>query len=260
MAREDIAGAFDPARFAIRRLPVHVGRMAETPGVMPSCLDMLIKLPGEAVVLPPPYVDDLALREFLDKAFACEDDLLPGWRDRYHAYLTFDRRHVAAGKTHRNAGWHFDGMQGGRFPVKLPVCHQYVLSTHLPTEFSDHPTDAVWLDEMRHNWFQALGDQVPCDAPTVRAEPAEILLMTAYQLHRSPVAGPAEAGWRTFVRLDISLKQQDRLGNSRNPLLPTPWSFVPRDLPAGLSNPIRDSSWEGSSQFDGSGEGLSRGP
>lgn len=247
---DDVQQPFMPARFGMPRRPHQVGAVGiGAIGELPSCLDMLVKLPGGAVILPEPFASDLGLMSFLSQSLDFEDALLPDWRKRYHLYLTVDRRLVQAGRSHRNEGWHFDGMQGSRYPVKLPVCHQYVLSTYLPTEYTDVPTDASELDETRHNWFRALGDQVPEDAEIIRAEPGAINLMTAYQLHRSPIAGPTEAGWRTFVRLDVSLKQQDRLGNTVNPLLPAPWDFVERKLPEGLGVPVRDSSWDGAQRF-----------
>jgi hypothetical protein len=215
---------------------------------MPSCLDMLIMMPGGPLVLPQPYVSDAAIGEVVDMAMAFEDRLLPGWRDTRFLYLTVDRRFVEPGRTHRNGGWHFDGMQGARFVRKLPACHQYVVSDGLTTEFTDCRTDASGLDDLRHDFFSALGAQVPFDLPTFRPRPLEVVCMSAYQLHRSPVA--SEPIWRTFVRLDVSCKMQDRIGNTVNPSLPAPWEFVPRPLPEGLGTPIRDSSWAGARRFD----------
>lgn len=250
LAREDVSLPFSPERFRMRRRPTDVGYVdIDAIGEHPCCLDMLVKLPGGDVVLPEPYASDPGIASFLAQALSAEDDLLPGWREHYHLYLTYDRRQVEPGRSHRNGGWHFDGMQGARFPIKIPVCHQYVVSTHLPTEYTDVPTDAMGLDENRHNWFLALGAQVPEDFDPIKAVPGQINLMTAYQLHRSPVAEPHEAGWRTFIRLDVSLKQQDRMGNSLNPRLPAPWEFVERRLPDGLEEPVRDSNWTGASKF-----------
>jgi hypothetical protein len=209
---------------------------------------MLVMLPGGELVLPPEYASVPAIASFLSASIAYEDRLLPDWRIDRHLYLTVDRRQVRAGDTHRNAGWHFDGMQGARYPDKLPACHQYLATTALPTEFSDAPVDATCLDENRHNWFETLGDQVPADLAPWTADPLEIVCMSAYQLHRSPIASRDE--WRTFLRLDVSCKQQDRLGNTLNPSLPAPFAYVPRSLPEGLSRPVRDSSWEGARRFD----------
>ena len=247
---DDVRSIFDPARFASSRLPAHVGRMdtPESLSDVPSCLDMLVMLPGSEMVLPPEYASIPAITSFLSASLAFENRLLPGWRADRHLYLTVDRRLVRADRTHRNAGWHFDGMQGMRYPDKLPTCHQYLANTALPTEFSDAPVDATGLDENRHNWFEAHGDQVPGDTTPWTADPLEIVCMSAYQIHRSPIALHDE--WRTFLRLDVSCKRQDRLGNTINPSLPAPFAYVPRSLPEGLSRPMRDSSWESARRFD----------
>lgn len=250
--RWDIALPFSPERFQEARLPIKAGQITKLDFEgMPSCLDMLIKLPGHGLVLPAPYLRCEGVSQFITQAFEHEDRILPGWRDSYYAYLTFDRRYVKADETHRNGGWHFDGMQGARHNPKLPACHQYVVATSMTTEFSNCPTDASGLDELKHNWFKALGAQIPDSHPVFRPASYQIVVMSAYQHHRSPVARPEDEGWRTFMRLDISRKQQDRLGNSINPHLPAPWTFQERNLPEGLEEPVTGASWEKARKFDG---------
>lgn len=251
LLREDANAVFDPARFNLSRLPVRVAELPEgsLTGTLPCCLDMLVKLPGGPFVLPDPYAAHHGIALFMDECTRFENSLVEDWRDTHYAYLTVDSRFVRGGLSHRNGGWHFDGMQGARYPIKLQGCHQYVVSDRLTTEFTGHPTDAAGLDELRHNWFEELGAQVPEDAATFRPAPMEIMVMSTYQLHRSRVAAPDEEGWRTFLRLDLSLKQQDRLGNTMNPDLPAPFEFVPRSLPEGLAKPIRDAGWAGAQVF-----------
>lgn len=247
---DDVRSVFSPERFNMARLPAHVGSLQYPEALenVPSCLDMLVMFPSGNVVLPDDYRDNPAIASFLASSIAYQDALLPGWRSNRYLYLTVDRRQVRAGWTHRNAGWHFDGMQGARYQKKLPACHQYLATTALPTEFSDHPVDADGLDENLHNWFERLGDQVPDEHAAWTADPLEIVCMSGYQLHRSPTA--TTDLWRTFLRLDVSCKQQDRFGNTINPALPAPFQYVVRDLPNGLARPICDSSWEGATRLN----------
>ncbi|MBO9427888.1 hypothetical protein [Sulfitobacter sp. R18_1] len=249
----DVRAPFSPERFSKTRLPVKVTDLSSlgTFADLPSCLDMLIYMPGpkSGLKLPQPYSCDPHVLSFLANAINFEDSLMPNWRETHYAYLTVDQRHVVPGGTHRNEGLHFDGMQGARHHPKLPACHQYVVSDRLPTEYSDKPVNATDLDENKHNWFKELGSQVPDDHPMYQANPFEVVLMSAYQLHRSPVAGPKDAGRRTFMRLDFSMKQQDRLGNTINPLMPAPWEFVERNLPAGLQEPEKSASWNSAKKF-----------
>ena len=250
--RGDLDGVFDPARFSIQRQPVGIGHLAEgsLAGEHPCCLDMLVHLPGGSLVLPEPYRSHKGIQSFIAICCEFEDGLVPDWRETHYAYLTIDRRIVRAGRSHRSGGWHFDGMQGARYPEKIQACHQYVVSDRLPTEFTDAATDASGLSELHHHWFEELGRQVGGDARVFTPEPMEVAVMSAYQLHRSKVASAEEEGWRTFLRLDFSLKQQDRLGNTVNPNLVAPFVYVPRDLPAGLRRGISDSGWEGAVRFE----------
>ncbi|EPX76751.1 hypothetical protein [Salipiger mucosus] len=250
IALQDITLPFSGDRFAHRRRPLPVGRLETSEiGTLPCCLDMLVKLPGEGVVLPDSYADNPAIDAFLKSALAFEDGMLPSWREECYLYLTIDQREVVPGRSHRNGGWHFDGMQGARYAKKLPGCHQYVMSSNLCTEFTDAPTDANGLDENRHNWFECLGEQIPDDTQVITPAPFEIVFMSAYQMHRSPVATEKTAGWRTFVRLDVSHKKQDRIGNTVNPDLPAPWEFVERNLPSGLGRPRTSTHWSGASRL-----------
>jgi len=112
----------------MERAPVPVARLAEDSlqGTMPCCLDMLVKLPGGHFVLPEPYRSHPGIDAFMKACARFEDTLVDGWRDTHYAYLTVDSR------SHRSGEWHFDGMQGARYPKKLLVCHHYVLSDRAP--------------------------------------------------------------------------------------------------------------------------------
>ena len=247
---EDIINPFSAKRFAESRWPLQVGDLTPAaPQDLPSCLDMLVKMPKGDMVLPMPYCGVDRVTEFLEKSFAFEDELLPGWRDTHYAYLTVDQRIVRPQTTHRSGGWHFDGMQGSRYPVKINACHQYVSTDFLPTEYTNQPTDATGLDENKHNWFSSLGNQVEETSDVMSFGVNKIVVMSAYQLHRSPVYTGTEEHLRTFMRLDISLKQQDRLGNTINPDLPAPWEFQERSLPTGLSEARPRLGWTGGHKF-----------
>jgi hypothetical protein len=245
--KTDVSLPFSRERFSMERRPVKVGEVAlvDMETDLHSCLDMLVKIPGGETVIPAAYNASF-VRQLVDRCMAFEDSILSSWRDTHYVYLTVDQRKIVPGKTHRNAGWHFDGMQGARYPQKLSACHQYVLSSALPTEFATQAVDATGLDELTHNWFVELGAQVSDDRNTViRPNVGDVMLMSAYQLHRSPVA-PNDADFiRTFVRIDVSLKQQDRVGNTLNPELKAPFDFHERSLPEGLKYSINDSGWRG---------------
>jgi hypothetical protein len=248
--KSDISNPFRPQEFERPRLPVDAGPLTGIfPEDLPSCLDMLVKMPGDvSPTLPAPYRDHAVFDSLFRSIIENETDMENPWVERY-AYLTVDQRTVTPGRTHRNGGWHFDGMQGERYSVKLPCCYQYVVSDAASTEYTAHPTYADGLSETEHNWFVELGGQIPEDGEVFRFPSMTIGLMSAYQMHRSPVVTSEIR--RTFVRVDVSLKQQDRLGNTPNPDLPAPFEFVERKLPPGLKT-RSSTGWQGSRKFPGS--------
>lgn len=194
-----------------------------------NVLDMPIRLPGGPLALPdgmPVWL--VALVERID---AFERRLHPA-SVGMHAYLTVNQGRVAPGASQRNGGAHFDGMQGVRYPDKLPVCHQYLYATILPTILYEHPFELVHLDAARHDFFAACERQKD-PRRAWQPDPGQIVLTTAYTVHESPVADRDVD--RTFVRVEYSHKRADREGNTRNAALCTAhWEYVPRPIPEGL--------------------------
>jgi len=254
---EDIVTPFDPNRFEISRKPIFVtnfyGKVDSTAILQTkSCLDLLIMYPGNIGFFNPyrtiwGYLEEesskasIIIGKFIENCCKFESIFNPDWEKDYYIYLTVDARVVKQGKTHRNGGWHFDGMQGRRYKTKLPVCHQYIMSTALPTEFNTGPVSAFGLDENKHNWFTETGKQVKKENIFV-ADPYKIYFMTAYQIHRCAIA--LKNTPRLFLRLDFSLKKQDRLGNTKNPLIKNyPFRFYKRDMPKYLKYKINDTGW-----------------
>lgn len=221
--KEDVSTPFSKSRFALRREPVCVERMNVITG-LPRCLDMPVKLVNTGLHMGRDYE---RLTDVVMAAIAMEDAILPSWRDTHNVYITYDCREVFAGRTHRRGGWHIDGMQGERYPEKLPVCHQYIMSDGCPTEYARGPFTAP--DSYDVNWFEELGAQVDED-DVMTGEVNSLMLMSAYQLHRSPVI--REYGVRTLIRVEFSMKRFDRAGNTVNAELPYDWDCVPRDIPA----------------------------
>lgn len=242
----DLKQPWNPQLFNQERLPVVIGHAkhpihANDIARTESALDMLVKLPGHTqLTLPSQYAQHPVITDLLTVMHRDAQQRAHCNPDERYAYLTVDARIVKAGKTHRNRGWHFDGMQGTRYQQALDVCYQYLWASTMPTEYSSTPVNATGLDPARDNWFTHLGRQVN-DSDTTRHPAGTILLMSAYQLHRSPQAHTDTP--RLLIRLDYSHKQQDRLGNSINDNLEAPFAYTPRSMPAGLSVPIDDTGW-----------------
>jgi hypothetical protein len=123
-------------------------------------------------------------------------------------------------------------MQGVRYPEKLPACHQFIVSSALPTIWHIQAFDASGLDPAVDNWFTAFEKQAKRTDETLWApDPLEVVLSTAYGVHESTKAVVDTD--RTFVRVEFSMKQADRIGNTISPLSKD-WDWHPRPIPAGL--------------------------
>lgn len=191
-------------------------------------LDMAIKVPESKISLPKSVQ---SLTEFVLFCNGVHEDLV-GDSAGYYAYLTINQGTVIAGNSQRNAGIHFDGMQGSRYPKKLLPCHQFLASTALPTRWHIQPFSTVGLDDDKDNWFKAFDDQALRTSENMwEPEPGEIVLSTAYAAHEA-VRADEDTG-RTFVRLEFTQKIFDRKGNTVTPLS-ADWDWQPRMIPKHL--------------------------
>ena len=217
-------------RFQDLQSPDRVGEIthrSEFSSSLPSCLDMPIKFPKGDIRLP--YTNK-AVSEFVARCIEYEKSINPDLGN-YYCYLTIDQRTVKAGSTHRNPGAHFDGMQGVEYLDKLPADHSYIVCDFNPTHFYNQNFDPRNLDMKWDNWFKELSKQID-DRKLFIPNPFEIYLMSAYQMHTSPVI--PEIHQRTLMRMEFSLKKFNRVGNTINPLLKTEWKYIPRPIPKHL--------------------------
>lgn len=238
---EDIVHPWNPERFLLPRLPIYVGKVRDRCAFLSekvSCLDMLIKIPFGEVKIP---YSDRSIIEIVNQCVAFEKTINPNWNN-YYAYLTIDQRFVRQGLTHRREGIHFDGMQGAAYSHKLFACHSYLVCDTLPTRFYVQEFGAKYLNEIYDNWFVELGKQATIQK-VFYPQPFDIFLMTAYQIHEAVPASKSTE--RTFMRVEFTLKQYNRVGNTLNPLIQVGWKFVDREIPKPLrTGRLRDTGWK----------------
>lgn len=215
--------------------PVPIGEVspAWTKDLPGSILDLCVRRPREQVSWPTEFASLLPLVAKVLPALAKAD---PTAEEEAYLYLTVDTRWVTTGSTQRRGGWHLDGLQGPRYRDQPKrVCHQILLYDTVPTGFALQPFDVRDIDVGRDNVFSFIGEQV--HAESIQTWPEHTLLWTsAYHVHAS-MPSPVNC-WRNFVRLEVSRKQADRLGNSVHPLLSRDWDWQPRPIPAGLRKPV----------------------
>lgn len=232
---EDIRKDWDPNRFALIRYPEPIAEIQEKDCFVKeirNVLDMPIKIPGSDVRIP----EDLQTASMLEIINTClnfEKEINPNIED-YYVYVTVHHSFVEKETTQRRAGAHIDGMQGERYPEKMPVCHSYIVSNEVPTRFFYHPFPRN-LCEKTQNWFYEF-DKKKNENMSVLSKPFEINLMTAYSVHESTQATTDAV--RTFVRLEFSQKKFDRTGNTVNPLFDLNWDYQDRSIPEHLKKEI----------------------
>lgn len=135
--------------------------------------------------------------------------------DNKYVYITVRRGYVSPQCAGNRPGWHSDGFMSNDI--------NYIWCDKNPTEFSskeielsqDHKTSLLEMeDKLKYT--------------PVHTFPANSLLrLTEQHIHRVPIC---EAGVRTFVKVSISDKLYDLIGNSINYNLDYPRPNRPREL------------------------------
>jgi hypothetical protein len=232
--QEDILNVWNIERFKIFHTPQLIKEFNSSilGCELPNILDMPIKLPFGKFALPP--LNTFALNTvatLVGYAIEHEQKINSNW-ENYFCYLTTNCGIVEKGKSQRNSGAHFDGMQGVRYAKKFPVCHQYLISSSNPTVYYPHAFDFSILNDNKHNFFLECDRQKDI-SKSFKAKINCLYLQTAYCVHESPVA--QETCKRVFVRIEFSLKKFNRLGNSINPNLLTNWNYEEQPIPKYLT-------------------------
>ncbi|MBI3553352.1 MAG: hypothetical protein HY077_12730 [Elusimicrobia bacterium] len=229
---ESILEPWSLSHLLVPHKPVTIGEIEDRTAFSmptPSVLNMPIKMRGTGYRVP----EELAqFREFLQKVIDHEDAVNPE-SDQFYAYLTVDQHTVEQGSTHRRPGVHIDGVQGARYPVKLPPEHLYSASDMLGTVFYDQSFDLTGLDPARQHVHAELERQ----AKEENARPVpdyQIAFWDSYSVHRADVA--PKPLHRTFIRVEFSRKKYDSLGDTVNPLFDYDWDRVARPIPADLDD------------------------
>ncbi len=227
---------WNPERFQVQQTADPIGEISnkqQFSSSVLSSLNMPIKLPGGTVKCP---YQNRGVREFVERCVKHNQSVNPRF-DQCHLYLTVDQRIVEPGKSQRRGGAHFDGMQGVRHNVKLPMYQNYIVSDYNPTTLYNQPFDARGLSDKHHNWFHELEKQVD-KSRVATAKPYEIYFMSGYHMHESPIAAAMKA--RTFMRLGVSYQIGDKTGETKNPQIHTNWKQVDREIPKELQKRSTD--------------------
>jgi len=229
----DINNIWDEKQFQIIREPILIKTINDINKMesLPRVLDMPIKMNNsDEIILPSEFQKNDKIKEIISEILKYEKDINKNWED-YYIYLTYDKKMIEPHNTHRREGWHIDGLQSINYPNKMKVCHSYLLSDCLETEFAIQSFDVSKLEYDKHNWFNELGKQVKSKNIKTYGH-NKLVCMTAYQVHRCNKT--EEEKFRNFIRIEFSLKEFNRIGNTINENLKTNWNYIRRDIPTNL--------------------------
>lgn len=230
-----LALAEDPRPFDYRRYAEEIHLAVPLPHIdtevledeFPRCLDMPIRLAGTPWYTVPKEWEGLV--PLIQQIIATEQANNPNWRD-YYTYMTVDCKQVEPNEQQRHGGLHVDGFQGERHPTKHKTTRNYVVTTNGGTRF--YPQRFVVADPAKFNVFQ--GFDLQAEGYFIAAE-SVVHFMNAYSVHESGLA--SHSGLRTFLRVTFDLKEFDRLGNTKNSLLPYDWEMVERKVHDEVETP-----------------------
>jgi hypothetical protein len=195
-----------------------------------SVLNMPIKFAGNGEFRIPAELEQF--REFLQKMIDHEAAINPDLND-FYAYITVDQSPVKKGNSHRRGGIHIDGVQGARYPVKLPPEHTYSASDTVGTVFYPQSFDMNGLDPAKHHVHAELERQAKPENRLV-TDDYGIYFWDSYSAHESNISDRDTE--RTFLRIEFSKKVYDGMGDTQNPMFDYNWPRVPRPIPENLDD------------------------
>jgi hypothetical protein len=239
---QDIHTVWDVSKFLRPRTPARIETLEnralfDLEGV-PRCIHLPIKFPNSELRIPVEYEQfSEALQKILDHEYSAN----PHYRE-YYAYLTIDQSFVPRQSYQRVPGPHVDGIPRDRDNPQTVIDHAYMVTNTIPTLFYIHPFDMSKYDLKKHNFFvifRALADEYQTITPAAY----DISLMNAYSVH-TPTTTNVDVH-RTFLRLEFSVLEFDRIGNSINSAFADddhypnyPFDYIPRSIPKELTIPV----------------------
>jgi hypothetical protein len=238
---QDIDTVWDVQKFKHPRIPAKIGIVEDcslfNQRDVPRCIHMPIKLPNSGVRIPKEYKQFTAeIQKILNYEYSANTHF-----DNYYAYLTVDVGFVPRETTQRIPGPHVDGLPRDRKNPQTVIDHAYLVTNAVPTRFYFQSFDMTSYDLDKHHFFaifRALADETQ----SFLVKPFEINLMNAYSVHTPEVA--VEDTHRTILRLEFSVLDFDRQGNSINPAFANddnypnyPFTYIPRPIPEHLVLP-----------------------
>lgn len=179
-------------------------------------MDMLIKLEGSSnIVLP---IELISLEPIIKNIAKAEQYLNPQYID-WNMWLLLDSRPISTGRTQRNGGYHYDGLNlGGKYKGS-PLVSIYGWCNKLPTQFYigkvEFPPD---FDGTRDNASILAQRQIKRPEHIIMVPLNTIVRFDGASPHSGSVSAEAISD-RIFIRVCFTAPGVlfDRFGNTHNP-------------------------------------------
>lgn len=216
---------------AIARMPIVVSQYDPVLDLnsvpLPFVADVPIKFPHSEGRLP----NELSgIQKIVQDALDYEKAINPDY-DKFFIYLYVDQRIIYESESHRHPNAHVDGIQGREYPIKLPTAHAYLLSSDTPTLFFPHAFDFSGVDVNTTNFLPIFEKQAD-HSKIYQPLPGQMVVFDPYTVHASPIM--LRTHLRTLVRIVVSAKQFDNVGNTHNPHFQYNWNMRPRPIHSDL--------------------------
>lgn len=189
------------------------------------CLDMPIKMKGSNEYrIPKEFSQFLdAFSKMIAFEHAHNSDVL-----NFFAYATIDQTMPNGSEYHREPGLHVDGFQGRRIFPKVKCDRSYIVfDNNCPSIWNQSFETVETMDDSTQNFFHEF-DRTKHHSSEIVLNPFDITFIDSYLVHSANKI--TENVPRTFVRLSYSIRQFDRLGNSKNNCFDYAWEMVERNI------------------------------
>jgi hypothetical protein len=207
---------FNKERYMYGNPPIHIGlfNLRFNKDNIINVLRCPIKVTGNRTILLP---DELFfLKDYVEYCCIYETSFNKNF-EKLYGHITADYKEFKVGETHRVPGWHVDGFQGSKFPIKHEIEHSYLITTDLGTEFCPKPFFIDKIDDSKYLIFDELNKQA-IEENIIKCMPNNIYLFDPYMVHRSPVAKKDTN--RLLVRITFEYNKLLDPNDTQNPKIP----------------------------------------
>lgn len=209
---------FSKERYQYSCLPIHTGPFQIT---LPSTpITNVLRCPiknanSRSIYLP----EELGfLKDYVMYCNIYENSFNPRYEELF-SHITVDYKHLEPGDYHRVKGFHVDGFQGHKFPVKHEIEHSYLWSSNnfmgtsnsnsdvnniMGTEFCVQPFFLSHIDDSKYLIFNEMEKQANPDN-IYQCLNNNVYIFDPYMVHRTPVA--KEPSNRLLVRITFEYQK-----------------------------------------------------